>query len=538
MTRIHLFLLAALQAQWSHSQDVTLTLKVSGEKAIIPTSSGQIGVNPVTDIPPESYQSIGPNTQWYQTDGGTTKWIGVNTEYLTDLPYTTTVDNQPSVTTAPAAIVVVTATASGNDIAPGDVSIAFSPKLLDVLNKLASEAEAACGGRRKRQACDANQRFAQSVAEEARPGGLLDFVDAEIQSMLPTVTASDVAAIMHTAKVTGSLISIVVAWKLLGKLQAWTLAGASLLSSGGNDDNDKCPADAPKGDNAPLCTDDECKGDNTKRDQKCAEGKYKGCDCLATAEVVGPIDGDTTVYDNGQNWMDEQQKLLQDLIDEGSKPPFCVYGGGPNGDSVPKEYCSCGDDALKRTLTYSVATSTTSPYNPCPYTTDNGPTVTFVSESTAAPSATPSVTPSVTCSQPQDWWLSSNDGLNFANQFCIKHKDVDNFLRPRPAGRGFSNGVVEYYNVDKDPMIRIYAYMDDACRDKGGININADECIKALNSIMQECDKDTEDKKMGGEATIDCQYYNIAAIQGPGNTNCPTCISGSGDGDINVTEHL
>ena len=36
-------------------------------------------------------------------------------------------------------------------------------------------------------------------------------------------------------------------------------------------------------------------------------------------------------------------------------------------------------------------------------------------------------------------------------------------------------------------------------------------------------DKDTEDKKMGGEATIDCQYYNIAAIQGPGNTNCPTC---------------
>lgn len=54
MTRIYLFLLAALQAQWSHGQDVTLTLKASGEKAVIPTSSGQIGVNPVTDIPPES----------------------------------------------------------------------------------------------------------------------------------------------------------------------------------------------------------------------------------------------------------------------------------------------------------------------------------------------------------------------------------------------------------------------------------------------------------------------------------------------------
>jgi len=72
--------------------------------------------------------------------------------------------------------------------------------------------------------------------------------------MLPTVAASDVAAIMHTAGVTAGVgaafVSVAVAWKLLGKLKAWTLAGASLLSSGGNDDNDKCPADAPKGDNA------------------------------------------------------------------------------------------------------------------------------------------------------------------------------------------------------------------------------------------------------------------------------------------------
>lgn len=96
----------------------------------------------------------------------------------------------------------------------------FSPKLLDVLNKLTSEAEAACGGHRKRQAYDANQRFAQSVTEDARPGGLLDFVDAEIQSMLPTITAGDVAAIMNGAKVGGALVSVAVAWKLLGKLQA------------------------------------------------------------------------------------------------------------------------------------------------------------------------------------------------------------------------------------------------------------------------------------------------------------------------------
>ena len=46
---------------------------------------------------------------------------------------------------------------------------------------------------------------------------------------------------------------------------------------------------------------------------------------------------------------------------------------------------------------------------------------------------------------------------------------------------------LEYFNVDKDPMIRIYAYLDDTCRDKGGMSMNADECIIALDSIMQEC---------------------------------------------------
>ena len=68
----------------------------------------------------------------------------------------------------------------------------------------------------------------------------------------------------------------------------------------------------------------------------------------------------------------------------------------------------------------------------------------------------------------------------------IKHKDGDGFLRPRPVGGGFSNTVIEYFNVDKDPMIRIYAYMDDACRGKGSMSMNAEECVKALDSIMYE----------------------------------------------------
>ncbi|KAF2687475.1 hypothetical protein K458DRAFT_401982 [Lentithecium fluviatile CBS 122367] len=317
MKRTFRILVIVVQAEWIHGQDTAFTFK---EKAITPTASGQIGINPVSVYPPESYQNVGPNTQWYQTEGGTTKWIGVNTEYLTDLPYTTTVDNQPSTTTIPAPIVAVTATASQAGTEPGDVSVAFSPKLLEVLNKLASEAEAACGAKRRRTSCDVNQRFAQSVAEQARPGGALDFIDAGIESMLPTVTAADVAAVMNAANVAGGLVGIAITWKLLGKLPAMTLSHASLHTNGSNDEN-KCSADAPTGDDAPFCTDEECKGDNTKRDQKCAEGKYKGCDCLATAEVVGPIDADMTIYDFGLTWMEEQQKLIQDLNDEASKAP-------------------------------------------------------------------------------------------------------------------------------------------------------------------------------------------------------------------------
>lgn len=80
-----------------------------------------------------------------------------------------------------------------------------------------------------------------------RPGGALDFVDARVQSMLPIVAASDVAAVMNGARVGGALVSIAVAWKLLGQLKAWTLDKATLQ---GDEENDKCPADAPKGHDA------------------------------------------------------------------------------------------------------------------------------------------------------------------------------------------------------------------------------------------------------------------------------------------------
>jgi hypothetical protein len=45
------FLLILLQVHWLYAQEITASFK---EKAVTPTASGQIGVNPVTGFPPES----------------------------------------------------------------------------------------------------------------------------------------------------------------------------------------------------------------------------------------------------------------------------------------------------------------------------------------------------------------------------------------------------------------------------------------------------------------------------------------------------
>src|SRR3954470_9555023 len=82
------------------------------------------------------------------------QWIGVNTELLTELPYLTTVDNQPATTTVPVHIVASTVTTAEQGYETGDVAIALSPKWMDALKNIASEVEAEvpCAGK-KRQIC-------------------------------------------------------------------------------------------------------------------------------------------------------------------------------------------------------------------------------------------------------------------------------------------------------------------------------------------------------------------------------------------------
>jgi hypothetical protein len=236
-----------------------------------------------------------------------------------------------------------------------------------------------------------------------------------------------------------------------------------------------------------------------------------------------------TVYDNSKIWLDEQQQLISD---SNAERPYCIHGASPRRHRVPRGYCNCGDD--EKTLTYSEATSTTSPYNACPYTTDDGPTVTFSSALISTTKSTPSATPVVTCSEPRERWFSSTDGYDFASQFC-DHGQGE-VLRPRPAS-GFTSAYERSFNVDKDPLVSIFAYLDNSCKSQGITHLNGEECGLALDSIMHQCksttnrvckdgnvlthqagDTSTEEKKMGGSVSIGCQWFNIMALRDPGAT--------------------
>lgn len=134
-------------------------------------------------------------TSYYNADDPTTKWIGVNSEYLTQTVTTTTINNAPVPTTRVAPIVFVTATAAAEGLAQGDVAMVMEPKLADALNSIAADVAAACPGK-KRQACDPRVEFAHRAQAEIRPGGRLDFDFDWIE--VPMITAGDVSAVLQS----------------------------------------------------------------------------------------------------------------------------------------------------------------------------------------------------------------------------------------------------------------------------------------------------------------------------------------------------
>ena len=81
--------------------------------------------------------------------------------------------------------------------------------------------------------------------------------------------------------------------------------------------------------------------------------------------------------------------ILGSYFPTATKPsaPWCIHGADPQGNRIPVDYCQCGSSYATM---YAVASSTSSPYNPCPFTTPPGSVLTF--------SASPSASPTAPCS--------------------------------------------------------------------------------------------------------------------------------------------
>ena len=68
----------------------------------------------------------------------------MNTKYLTDLYIITTVDNVPMTEATGLPIAVVTATDSASGLDVGDVSVALSLAVVEVLNNIGTDLAAKC----------------------------------------------------------------------------------------------------------------------------------------------------------------------------------------------------------------------------------------------------------------------------------------------------------------------------------------------------------------------------------------------------------
>jgi hypothetical protein len=51
-----------------------------------------------------------------------------------------------------------------------------------------------------------------------------------------------------------------------------------------------------------------------------------------------------------------------------------------------------------------------------------------------------------------------------------------------------SDAISKVFNNNNDPYIRIYAYLEDACEEKKTMPMSGEDCAKALDAIMHECE--------------------------------------------------
>lgn len=271
-------------------------------------------------------------------------------------------------------------------------------------------------------------------------------------------------------------------------------------------------------------------------------------------------DAPTQPRDGAQSWWDEQQRIIGSVDANhallGTAAPSCTVNSDGNAFdgkpvATPASWCVCDSAGTKR-IYPTVDTSS----SPCAYTASPtatiSPKVTQVTGGSVTSCRTETITgagvgagPYCTCNDnsmyPIATWTNAGSAVtgcaatkttqaaaastptcNVNKQFSIKQDSLvsagDKFCSDNSGtnlatipSNPYSNGQIGYNKdgASSGGQLLMFAYLDKGCTNQ--IKLNQDDCKMAFQSIFDRCDKGA-DTRQGGAASINCQWYNITAV--------------------------
>ncbi|PLN86921.1 hypothetical protein BDW42DRAFT_182290 [Aspergillus taichungensis] len=273
--------------------------------AIVPTTTGQIGVNPVLVDPVET---AGPYNTFISD-----YWKAKDKEQITQVQVTTK-EGKPTTKTVTAPVAIMTG-------ADGELNVLMTPKLQQKLAAMMKSVPAC--GKKRAEACGIERFLIEFEADDSKLIQSLKnavegirFLNDDVLRALSTSGGAQEAKL-----VAGGVGAMGFVWTgarlflndqdvpLSYKIRDPPKNDIPKTEAPKKEESHECPKDAPKGKDAPLCPD--CSG----KDNTCQEGKYKNCHCL---DVVSPI-----YYTYDQKWLTVQADTIKYALehaDEEEKP--------------------------------------------------------------------------------------------------------------------------------------------------------------------------------------------------------------------------
>jgi hypothetical protein len=162
-----------------------------------------------------------------------------------------------------------------------------------------------------------------------------------------------------------------------------------------------------------------------------------------------------------------------------------ISGTGPTAGP----YCTCNDNAMYPLDTWTDAGTATT-----------GCSATRTTKKPAA--ATP------TCNVNKEFTIKKDSLVGAGEAFCSEKKGQ--YLHSVPINP-YTYSVTKYIKngASDGAQLYLFAYLDKDCKDS--LKINEEDCKTAFRSIFDRCDTGS-DMRQGGAASVNCQWYNITAV--------------------------